>query len=265
VEHLPWADLEEDPDPVPNTARHNLESDTTPQPAIPLGPVSFDPRASQEVFTSARPTAEVTPAQRQAFGAGVQQAQISTHIVEVDVEQQRNTRIVDVSVPGIVRKAAARRTASQGGAASSREQSAEGDPLNESIDRLSDSAHMIYARMHRVDRVTFVVNFLTFIAAFLPWRHVLGEGLVSGIEGLGAACAGFAALIALFIYIRTARRRLAGLVLLLQLICAAGVVAVPVYLFFYQPGLGFHVGLYATALCGALVIFLTFVRMAVRS
>jgi len=243
-------------------------------PVVPPDAPELDiARRSQEVYTSARSTGEVppppagqpTPApQRRTFGEGAQ-ASIHTSIVNADPEIDRHTRIVDVSIPGVVRKAARQQNVPSARKPGRGQPVVEAESLSESIDQLGQSARMVYARMHRVDRIGLVFTFVSFVAAFLPWRHVLGEGLVSGIEGLGAASAGGALLIGVCIYIRTAKRRLAGLVLLLQLILAAGVVAVPVYLFFYQPGLDFHVGLYAAALSGSVVILLTFARMAVRA
>lgn len=224
----------------------------------------------QEVYTSARGTAEMSAAQapppppapgRQTFGGGLQ-ANIATNIVDVDPEKDRHTRIVEVSVPAVVRRAASTPVAS---APQDRGKKAQDAALDRSIEDLGDSIRLFYARMHRIDRITFWAAVLTFIAAFLPWRDALGEGLLSGIEELGGISAGCSALVILCIYGRTARRRLAGLVLLAQLIVASGAVAVPVYQFFYQPGLEFQIGLYATALLGGAVIVLTFMRLAVRS
>jgi hypothetical protein len=206
--------------------------------------------------------AEPQPA-RVPFGG---QAQIATHIASGDPEAHRNTRIVEVSVPAVVRRAAraqapapvAKKPAQQPGATSAAS-------INKSIDEAGEGIRLFYARMHRVDRWAFWITMVSFVAAFLPWRYVLGEGLRSGIEGFGVASAGAAAVVVLCIYARTARRRLTGLVLLLQLVAAAGMTAVPVYCFFSEPGLAFHAGLYLTAIGGAATIILTFTRMAVRT
>jgi len=224
----------------------------------------------QEVYTSARGTAEMSAAQappppapgRQTFGQGLQ-ASIATKMVDADPEKDRHTRIVEVSVPAVVRRAASTPAAS---APPDRTKKASQDAaLDRSIEDLGDSIRLFYLRMHRIDRIAFWASVLTFVSAFLPWRNALGEGLLSGIEELGGISAGCSALVILCIYARTARRRLAGLVLLCQLILASGAVAVPVYQFFYQAGLEFQIGLYATAVLGGAVIVLTFMRLAVRS
>jgi hypothetical protein len=251
------------PEAPPSAAPAPPESGPEPKPARP----AFGAQA--EIATNIlnaepgpepgpEPEPEPEPA-RPAFGG---QANIATHIVDTDPEKDRNTKIVDVSVPAMVRRAKQDKPQEP---LPTRKAHGDAPKSAEPLEDLSKKVRLFYARMHRVDRLTFWITLLTFISAFLPWRNVLGRGLVSGIEGLGGASAGGALLVGLCIYSRTVRRRLAGLVLFLQLIAAAAIVAAPVYIFFYQRAPGVHIGFVATALGGAAIVILTFARMAVRS
>ena len=248
------AELETEPEPQPERPPFGAQAEIatnildTAQEATPAPEAEPEPELEPEP-EPARP----------AFGV---QAAIATHIVDTDPEKDRNTRIVDVSVPAMVRRA---KQDQPPPALPTRKARDDAPKRNEPLEDLARKIRLFYARMHRVDRLTFWINLVTFVSAFLPWRSVLGRGLVSGIEGLGGASAGAALVVGLCIYSRTARRRLAGLVLLVQLSAAVAIVAVPVYLFFYHPGLGPHLGFVATALGGAAVVILTLARMAVRS
>lgn len=231
-----------------------------------------DPHASGvELFTSAQgtanhqaPTAGPQPASHHtgpvqpAPEAG--QAAVHTRIVTLDPEQERGTRIVDVSVPQVARRAGRPDARSRRGAA---DQSAPG--LNDGVEDLFDSMKLGYARMHRIDRLTTWVGFFALVAAFLPWRYELGEGLIAGIQGLGAGAAAAFAVVLLCVFARTTRRRLTGLLLALQVLAAGSGTVVPVFVFLFHTGTSARFGLYLTALGGVATIALTLGRLAVRN
>jgi hypothetical protein len=236
-----------------------------------------DPQASGvELYTSAQGTAEhaappehlASPAQPQPapYLAGepqpapeASQAAVHTRIVTMDPEQERGTRIVDVSVPQVARRAGRSDTRKPRGAD---EAAAE---LGGGVEDLFDTMKRGYARMHRVDRLTTWVGLFALVAAFLPWRYKLGEGLIAGIQGLGGAAAAAFVVVLLCVFARTARRRLTGLLLALQVLAAGGGTVVPVFVFLFHTGTAASFGLYLTALGGAATIVLTLARLAVRN
>lgn len=262
---------------------------TALDPAVELGfdQQWDDPQASGvELFTSAQGTAEhqAQPAQAQPAQAQpaahhtgpVQpapfhtsepapapessQAAVHTRIVTLDPEQERGTRIVDVSVPQVARRAGKPDPQQRRGAS---DQSAAG--LSGGVDDLFVSMKLGYARMHRIDRVTTWVGFFALVAAFLPWRYELGEGLIAGIQGLGAGAAAAFAVVLFCVFARTARRRLTGLLLALQVLAAGGGTVVPVFVFLFHTGTSARFGLYLTAVGGVATIVLTLGRLAVRN
>jgi hypothetical protein len=116
--------------------------------------------------------------------------------------------------------------------------------------------------MHRLDRITVWVLALCFIAAFLPWQRQRGIGLVSGVEGIGALGGAAALLSFLCVYFRTERRRLAALLITLQVLVSAAIVAVPLFrLIQIEDRSQIIVGLYATAALGVAAVLLTLARL----
>jgi hypothetical protein len=249
---------------------------TALDPAVELGfdQQWDDPQPSGvELFTSAQGTADhqAPPAQPQPapFHTGEpqpapapesSQAAVHTRIVTMDPEQERGTRIIDVSVPQVARRAGRPDPQQRRGAS---DQSAAG--LSDGVEDLFDSMKLGYARMHRIDRLTTWVGFFALVAAFLPWRYELGEGLIAGIQGLGAAAAVAFAVVLLCVFARTARRRLTGLLLALQVLAAGGGTVVPVFVFLFHTETSARFGLYLAALGGAATIVLTLGRLAVRN
>jgi len=231
-----------------------------------------DPHASGlDLFTSAQGTREQpqpapnhpgAPEPAPAPGPETSQAAVHTRIVTVDPEQERGTRIIDVSVPQVARRAGRQggRDAKHGPTAG--QGTAE---LSRGVEDLFDGMKRGYARMHRVDRLTTWIGFLALVSAFLPWRYELGRGLIAGIQGLGAASAAAFFLVLICIFARTARRRLTGLLLTLQILAAGGGTAVPIFVFLWQTGAAAKFGLHLTALGGAVTIVLTLMRLAVRN
>lgn len=189
------------------------------------------------------------------------QAQIETHIVSQDPEIDRNTRIVDVAIPGVVKKSMQE---DHGWDYQRRKREGNQSETDQEIEDVLAAIRMFYARMHRIDRWALWVSLLALVASFLPWSYVRGEGLVAGIQEYGAASGAAAAMMLLCIYMRTVRRRLSGMILSLQVLAAAGLTAVPIYRFVSSTGVEFRFGLYLTALAGTCAIMLTMARLAVR-
>jgi len=235
-----------------------------PGAAASLDELLGDPHASGvELFTSARGTQERGgEASPPPDGS---QAQIHTRIVSIDPEQERGTRIIEVSIPQVVRRAGRQGSHGAQDAAGRRAAADEAESLGQGVDDLFDKLRLSYARMHRLDRITGWVALLALVSAFLPWRFDLVDGLLAGIQGLGAASAAAAAGVLCCIFARTVRRRLTGLLLTLQIVVAGICTAVPIFVFLGQTGLSSKYGLYMTAVTGAAVTTLTLLRLAVRN
>jgi hypothetical protein len=274
------------PVPPPRRGHRPSSGSTGPQPRIappPTGPLpslSALPEIGRPgSIPSLSPTGPVAaPAPDPAPAPGgrsfgpASQAQISTHIVSADPEAQRGTQVVDLSLPAVVRQlAASKKAKDREEARSERAKGAPGKPgigveesrVTQGIDEVMASLSLLYARMHRIDRWTLVALAVAFVGAFLPWRNVRGEGLLAGIQDYGAISVGVSLLTFLCIYARTVRRRLAGLVIVLQLLIAAGLTAVPVLRFMLAGGESdLSVGLYISGAGGVAVEVLTLMRLA---
>lgn len=192
-----------------------------------------------------------------------QQAAVATRMVTLDPEIERGTRIVEVSVPAVVRRAQREReramaSAEAGNPARSR-QADESEPVSP-MDELMVRARHFYKRLHRLDRWTIWLLIIAAVAAFLPWVRVRGVGLVSGIEGLGGA-SGIAALLALvLVYQRAARRRLGALLLFIQLILVSCVGSVPVYMLMSTRDIQISYGMAAAFLTSVFAMLFTLAR-----
>ncbi len=186
-----------------------------------------------------------------------EQGAIATRIVSLDPEGDRHTRIVDVSVPAMVRRRLRER---DGGGAGLGDDGVE--ETRSLFDEVWRGLRLFYLRMHSFDRWTTWMLLVALLGVFLPWERQRGLGLVSGIEGFGgvsifAVVAAFASL-----YGRTERRRLGGLLIMVQLLMVAGVSAVPVFLVINGAGEHHYVaGLYTTILSGGLALLFTFARL----
>ncbi|MCA9665636.1 MAG: hypothetical protein KC503_08605 [Myxococcales bacterium] len=263
------------PQPVqyaPPRGQHGALPSTGPQQRPP--PRSREvsvPRAQAQAYAQAppqlpvtgpQPQLPVTGPQPQPTGSGAQAA-IGTRIVTLDPEIERGTKIVDVSVPAVVRRAQRERerqlAAAEAGESVARAQAADAGPVSP-MDELGLRARHFYARLHRLDRWTTWVLIIGVISSFLPWMRMRGVGLVSGIEGIGAASGG-AALIALgLLYQRAARRRLAALLLFVQMVLAALVGMVPVYVLMSTRDVHISYGMAAAFISSVLAVTFTLAR-----
>jgi hypothetical protein len=203
---------------------------------------------------------EIKPA-KPLFGG---QAQIATQIAPPDPQQERHTRIVDVSVPAVVRKAAKQEemAAEQGLKSKKRVVDQE---IGTGIEDLYEAVKLFYARMHRLDRITLWVALATLVASFLPWSYTLGDGLMAGIQEFGIVSAVATLLILFCLWARTAKRRLAGLLLAVQVFSSAVVIAAPIYRIISASKVDFKLGLFLAVLGGAVTAVLTLLRLAARN
>jgi hypothetical protein len=189
-------------------------------------------------------------------------------VVNLDPEAKRGTKVVEVSLPPDVKRAARQqqpRTTGLG--VRSRLSTFKQLELQESgvsrgIDESMKAIRLFYARLHRLDRWNVWVLLGAFLASFLPWSYVQGQGLVAGIQEYGVASAAAALLTFLAIYLRTNRRRISGSLLMLQLVLASGLAAVPVYRLVISTNEQLSVGLYLTAATAAGVVLLSLARLA---
>jgi hypothetical protein len=179
---------------------------------------------------------------------------IGTQIVTIDPQLERQTRIVEVAVPPMVRRAV--REKERAAAAGAHEEQQGG-----LLDDFGIDARHFYLRMHRLDRLTSWLLALAFLFSFLPWQRVTGVGWVSGVEGFGSLSAGLALIAFGCIYWRTVRRRLAGALMTLQLLVIAGVGAIPMVWFLTNRDLQLSFGSYGTVLAAAIAVLLSLARL----
>lgn len=228
---------------------------TGPLPAIPR-PAAGDAAARVRMLPPTGPQPQVSRAgPREVFGPADGEV-IATRLLEEDPQSARETRIIDVSVPAVVKRSGRLRGAEASRSPAGDREASLAGPLEDVV----DGVRQAYARLHRLDRLTVWVLFGCFLAAFLPWRHVRGVGLVSGIETAGAVSAGCAAAALLWIYRRTVHRRRAALYVLLQLLFAAGTGAGALHGFIAGEG-SVAAGLLAVLGGAAFAVLLTLLRL----
>ena len=186
------------------------------------------------------------------------QAHVETKLLSLDVERERPTRLVEINVPAVVRrtvrqKARAGRREGQQGA-----QDLEEEPL---LDFVQQGLSAYFKSMRPGDRRTFWAFVLAALGVFLPWTHVFGHGLVSGLEGYGLAAL-LPAMVGLgCLHLRLARRRWRWALMMLQVVASATVIAVPVYLVITKVLPGWHIGVVVTVVGGLAALPLSMVRM----
>jgi hypothetical protein len=179
---------------------------------------------------------------------------IATELMPADPEKGRDTRIIDVAVPAMVRRAAREREREH-------ERERAGGESDEPIGELIADLRRAYRRMHPMDRYSCWALLSGLLAAFLPWRHVAGVGLVSGVEGHGLL-SGVAALAALaLLYLRLQARAMTFLLLLGQLLASASIAAVPLYELLLGVEGRLVWGMLIAASAGALGVLLTLGRL----
>jgi hypothetical protein len=252
----------------------------TSGPTPPIAPRFTGPLPRVDAGRSAPPpppaAAPAPAAPRAPFGPPGQSV-IPTRLETGDPEANRGTQIVDINLPPAVRRLARQSARDDkegrraGATAASDGRSAPGSGkgnlaveesgVSRGVDELFTSARLFYSRMHGIDRWTFMALALAFVGSFLPWSYVRGEGLQAGIQEYGVLSALAALLSFLCVYGRTARRRMTGLLLALQVLAAAALVGVPISRFLTASEVQFSYGLYFTAAGGVGVVLLTLARL----
>lgn len=187
------------------------------------------------------------------------QAHVATKVVSLDVERERPTRLVEVNVPAVVKRTVRQkaRAARRGGPGDA--QDVEEEPL---LDYLQQGLSAYFKSMSPGDRRTFWALVLAALGVFLPWTHVFGQGLVSGVEGYGLAALVPAVVGLGCLHLRLVRRRLRWALMMLQVVASAAVIAVPVYMVVTKTLPGWHVGVIVTVLGGLVALPLSLVRAA---
>lgn len=194
------------------------------------------------------------------------QADVGTQMVSMDPQTERGTRIVDINLPPMVKKAQKKmnrpRMGSKGRTFKRGAMDLDESDISRGMDDFLASMTLFYKRLHRFDRWAVWVIAMTFLGAFLPWQYEKGVGLISGIQGIfGMASASVAFLTFLWIYLRTARRRLGPAMLLLQIVTGTALVAIPLYKLFSTELLDFRFGIYFCTVASCVVVALTLARL----
>lgn len=203
------------------------------------------------VFTSADERQEQAEQKRPVFGPA-NERDIHTQLVAADPQQAQHTRIVEVSLPPAVKRAMRDKADSVG------EDEEEVQPSL--FEQLARESRHFYQRLHRLDRYALWTLLTTLVATFSPWFFQRGEGLSSGVEGVGfLSCV--AALCAIgAIYMRTIRRRLSGMLIMAQFIAVVGIAAPPLFYLFVGTR-QLVLGAYAVLLGAAIAVFFTLARL----
>ncbi|MBK6849160.1 MAG: hypothetical protein IPG96_17060 [Proteobacteria bacterium] len=156
-------------------------------------------------------------------GGGPGERALATRVVTLDREGERATRLVDVEVPAMVKRAGRQREGQLGGPAPT----AAGELVL--LGELPAWIGGVRRQLHPRDRTTLWALGVCFLGGFVPWYHVRVEGLLAGVEGLGLLSAAQALLAVGLLVGRTLRRRWALELLVAQTVLIAGAIAVPVY------------------------------------
>jgi len=156
-------------------------------------------------------------------GGGPGERALATRVVALDREGERATRLVDVEVPALVKRAGRQREGQLGGPAPT----AAGELVL--LGELPAWIGGVRRQLHPRDRTTLGALGLCFLGGFVPWYHVRVEGLLAGVEGLGLLSVAQALLAVGLLVGRTLRRRWALELLVAQTVLIAGAIAVPVY------------------------------------
>lgn len=252
--------------------RPSLSGGPGPSPFDLTGPhpqVEAAPRQPRIRDLIPGPGPEAAPPDGEEEGASGDQARLATRVVSLDPEAQRGTRIVEISLPKIVKKAARERASEPSPSSSSAQRSGRKGALSldesgvsRGLDETLATLKLFYARLGAMDRAALWLLCAVFLASFLPWLRVPSYGLTAGIQDYGLLTAPLAVLTVLCIYARTMRRRLTFVFLLLQLLGAAALVAVIVYRYISGVDLEFTYGIYLTVLLAALAVLATLARLA---
>ena len=256
---------------APAPAAGGLSAQPTQAPAprpsgtTPPGPPAPGATGLQDQKTPVNvPAAGGSPFNRPDSSGG--QAGVGTRVVSMDPQSDRGTRIVEINLPPMVKKARQKmnrpRPGTHGRPSKRGAMDLDESDISRGMDQVLASLKLFYKRLHRFDRWAVWVIILAFLGAFLPWQYQQGVGLVSGIQTLfGISSATTALLTFLWIYLRTARRRLATAMLLLQIVTGTALVAIPLYQLFSTELLDFRFGIYFCTAASSAVVALTLARL----
>lgn len=258
------------PPPVPQPApTGGLQAMSTQAPGQPPGQVQGVAPPAQPAATGLAdektpvPAPGASPFNRPDSSGG--QSGVGTRVVQMDPQTDRGTRIVDINLPPMVRKARQKMNRSLGTQGRTFKRGAldlDESDISRGMDEFNASMKLFYKRLHRFDRWAVWVLMLAFLGAFFPWSYELGIGLVSGVQGLfGMGTAALAMLTFLWIYLRTARRRLGPAMLMLQIVTATGLMGMPLYQLFSTELLDFRFGIYFCTTAAGAVVALTLARL----
>ena len=259
---LPAAGQQQTPPPVPGApAAGGLSAHPTQAPNTP--PPGATGLQNQKTPVNP-PRAGGFPGNRPDSSGG--QADVGTRVVSMDPQSERGTRIVDINLPPMVKKARQKmnrpRLGSTGRTFKRGAIDLDESDISRGMDEFLASMKLFYKRLHRFDRWAVWVLAMAFFGAFLPWQYEQGVGLLSGIQSIyGMASASAAFLTFLWIYLRTARRRLGPAMLLLQIVTGTSLVAIPLYQIFSTELLDFRFGIYFCTVASCVVVALTLARL----
>lgn len=194
--------------------------------------VETQPRARVE---KVNPNAAPTDPNQPPVGA----APMSTRILQLDPEREKETRIVRVSdLP-------TRRAPGTGRAALDPEAEEEAGDLWARVS-------LSYRRLRPADKLALWCMLALFVSVFLPWFNIRGEGFVSGIERRGVLAAIFAGLAMAVFWIRVSLRWI--LLVLLQIAFIVGAALVAGYVLLNPDNAPRSFGLYVTLGAGTAAV-----------
>ena len=198
--------------------------------------------------------ADLDPMSSPRLGDDLSGSTDGTAMLQMDPERHKETRIVNVSDLPSRRGPQAPKPGAPRAAAGAEQ---------ETLDDFWGQVFLAYRRLRPLEKGAMYCLLALFVAAFLPWFHVRGEGFVSGIEGKGAltAVGGFLALVVFWIRVNLR----VVLLVLLQVACVVfgGLMAG----WSLRTAAASHVpsfGIYVTLLCGIAAAVMSLVA-AVKS
>lgn len=185
--------------------------------------------------------------------AGGSQAHVSTRIASVDIERDRKTKFVEVPTPAVVRRIARQQEREA--------QTAESAGDEALFSQLHDAIARHFKRMPRDDRYAWWSATIGVLSVFLPWNHVSGIGIMSGIEGRGALVLGALLITLAALHLRIAHRHQNRVLwLVIQLLAAAGATFVVVSDLTHVPFGPWRLSAALTAICGTVAVLFTLLR-----
>ncbi len=177
----------------------------------------------------------------------------ATRVLGLDPERQKETRVLQIQAPP---KLPPNRP----------DDLEDADAiLSSDFEAALESLTSLYRRLKKAERFSFWVALAAFVAAFSPWYHVEGRGLVSGVETVGWSSALLIGAALVVTYLRLSLRWSAWGAILQFLLLSAGGMAAIYYLLVPIEGATMFVGLPATVATAGLAAVSELVGMMSRS